>query len=243
MNESSMTPVDNALLACLEGDIDAAMLVRRDVGLESVLPAAYFFRDAPDFNAFERQAVAFASGHVLDMGCGAGSVALALQRQGRRVTAIDISPDAGTVARRRGVENARIADVFSFDDGRFDTLLMLGHGIGMVETIDGLRRFLAHAHTLLAEGGQWLLDSLDVRAGGDSRNRAYQDPHRIAGRYMGEVRMQYSFRGVAGPMCGWLHVDADTLGGYAVEAGWRCAVIDRDARGNYLACLQRSLTG
>jgi hypothetical protein len=45
----------------------------------------------------------------------------------------------------------------------FHTILMMGHGIGMVETIAGLHRFLNHARGLVSEDGQVLLDSGDVR--------------------------------------------------------------------------------
>ncbi|MCL5266811.1 MAG: hypothetical protein M1469_01760 [Bacteroidetes bacterium] len=57
----------------------------------------------------------------------------------------------------------------------------------MTETIDGLDRFLAHAHVLLSDEGQLLLDSLDVRITDDPVNFAYHEANRIAGRYIGEI--------------------------------------------------------
>jgi hypothetical protein len=114
---------------------------------------------------------------------------------------------------------------------------MLGHGIGMTETIVGLGRFLRHARGLLAPGGQLLLDSLDVRATQDPAHLAYHEALRRAGRYVGEIRMQFEFRGVAGPFCGWLQVDGETLAAQARTAGWTCEVVVQDARGDYLARL------
>ena len=40
---------------------------------------------------------------------------------------------------------------------------MMGHGIGMVETIAGLDRFLEQTRGFMSETGHVLLDSLDVR--------------------------------------------------------------------------------
>ena len=47
-------------------------------------------------------------GRLLDVGVGSGRVALHLQESGHEVLGIDISPLAVEVARRRGVEDARV---------------------------------------------------------------------------------------------------------------------------------------
>ena len=70
-----------------------------------------------------------------------------------QVLAIDLSPQALQILGERGVEQRQQADIFAFDGGRFDTLLLMMHGIGMVGDLEGLDRFLTHAHTLLKPGG------------------------------------------------------------------------------------------
>lgn len=47
-------------------------------------------------------------------------------------------------------------------DVRFDTLLMLTNGIGMVGTLDRLTQFLLHAKEITTDGGQIICDSIDV---------------------------------------------------------------------------------
>jgi SAM-dependent methyltransferase len=234
-----MEPFGKALFAYLGGDSGAELVVRRDDGAEVRLPVRLFFRDEPEFTELERTAIEFCKGRVLDIGAATGSQSVALQRRGHSVTAMDISPEAVAIARRRGVTDSVCADIFSFEGGPFDTLLMLGHGIGMVETIEGLKRFLARAASLLGSGGQLLLDSLDVRVTQDARNLAYHEINRNAGRYIGEIRMQFEFRGGKGPFCGWLQVDADTLHEHAEAAGWRCEVVYQGENGDYLARLAR----
>jgi SAM-dependent methyltransferase len=236
---AAMGPFGSALAAYAAGDASAEVTVRRDDGHEARLPASHFFRGEEAFTGLELIALARCAGYVLDIGTAAGSQALALQRRGLRVTAIDICPRAVAIANARGVADARCADVMGFAGGPFDTLLMLGHGIGMVETMAGLGAFLGSAGSLLAPGGQLLLDSMDAAATTDPVHLAYHEANRRAGRYIGEIRMQFQFGGMTGPLCGWLQVDAATLAAEAARLGWACEVVWRGARGDYLAALTR----
>src|SRR5574341_1894855 len=185
MNSKAMDAYGAALLAYFEGDTGAQVLVRRDDGQESPLPISYFFRASSQFTPIERAALERCAGHVLDAGAGTGLHSLLLQQKGLQVTAIDIIPAAVEIMIRRGVKDARCADLFDFEDRGFDTILLMGHGIGLVETIAGLDRFLIHAHKLLSDKGRVLLDSFDVRVTEDPSHLAYQRANRRAGRHIG----------------------------------------------------------
>jgi 2-polyprenyl-3-methyl-5-hydroxy-6-metoxy-1,4-benzoquinol methylase len=199
MNSEAMVPHGLALLAYFQGDESAQLVVRRDDGLTQPLPISHFFRSEAEFSPVERAALSRCRGRVLDVGAGSGLHSLALQSEGVAVTAIDISREAVDVMARRGVQDVRVGDVFEFTGGPFDTVLMLGHGIGMVENLQGLGRFLRRARQLVSEDGRLLLDSLDVRQTKDPGHVAYLEANRSAGRYPGEIRLQFEFDGVTGP--------------------------------------------
>jgi 2-polyprenyl-3-methyl-5-hydroxy-6-metoxy-1,4-benzoquinol methylase len=237
METKSMDPYGQALLDFYNGEASAVITVHRDDGYASPLPAAVFFRKPSEFSEIEQTAVSLCQGDVLDIGAGTGCHSLALQERGAKVQAIDISPQAVEILTKRGVANARLADVFSLSGERFDTLLMMMHGIGMVETLAGLDRFLRHAHTLLKPNGRLLCDALDVRRASDPRHLAYHEANRQAGRYFGEIRMRFEYKGQRGPLFGWLHVDAETLADHAGQAGWECRIVHPQEDGNYLAQL------
>jgi len=234
-----MEPFGMALRAYFEGDTSAELIIRRDDGLESPLPVSFFFRDPSGFTNIDHAALERCMGHVLDVGAGAGVHSLVLHGKGFPLTAIDISPQTVDILKQRGLKDVHCADIFGFREGRFDTLLMMGHGIGMVETIEGLDRFLAHVRGLLSEEGQVLLDSLDVRVTEDPKNLAYHEANRQARRYIGEIRMQFEYQGRKGPYCGWLHIDPATLKEHAVKQGWDCEVLMEEASGDYLARLSK----
>jgi SAM-dependent methyltransferase len=235
MKTADMDPYGQALLDYQNGDTSVQVTVHRDDGYDSPQPIAVFFRTEEQFSPLEREALTLCRGSVLDIGAGTGCHTLALRKRGLRVLAIDISPQAVAVMSARGIADARRTDVFDVRRERFDTQLMLMHGIGMVETLSGLDRFLRHARTLAAPGGRLVFDSLDVRCTEDPRHLAYQEANRKAGRYFGEIRMQFEYNGRSGPPFGWLHVDAQTLADRAGDAGWNCRVAKEQEDGNYLA--------
>ncbi len=235
MNPKAMEPFGMALLAYYEGDTHAELIIHRDDGQDAPLPVSFFFRNPS--SPIDNAAISRCQGHVLDVGAGAGLHSKILQQKGFQVTAIDINPQAVSIIKQQGLRDVHCVDIFDFREGQFDTLLLMGHGIGVVETIAGLHRFLDHAHNLLSEDGRVLLDSLDVRITDDPGNLAYHEANRQAGRYIGEVRMQFEFQGKQGPYCGWLHVDAETLKYHAELAGWDCEVVYQEESGHYLAQL------
>jgi 2-polyprenyl-3-methyl-5-hydroxy-6-metoxy-1,4-benzoquinol methylase len=239
MNPQAMQPYGESLTAYFNGDKDAELIVHRDDGYKSPLPVSWFFRGPSEYTPIDTKALEHSKGTVLDVGAGTGVHSLALSEKGHSVTAIDISPHAVDILRQRGIEQVFCTDVFSFQSGRFDTLLMLGHGIGMVESLEGLERFLAKAGSLITSEGQLLLDSLDVRATQDPVHLQYQKERQRKGHYIGEIGMQFEFRGQTGPFCTWLHVDRDTLNEYARRAGWSCEMLVELHTGDYLARLYR----
>ena len=237
MNTEAMKPFGMALAAYMKGDTSAELTIHRDDGHVSSIPVRFLFRDKSQFTHMDHMAIYRCKGHVLDIGAGTGLHSLVLQRNGLSVTSVDILPHAVKIMKQLGLTDVHCVDIFKFQDGRFDTLLMMGHGIGMVETLTGLDRFLAHAYGLLSENGHMLLDSLDVRIADDPGNLVYHEINREAGRYIGEIRMRFEFQGKKGPYCVWLHVDDETLSDHAQLAGWQCNVIHREKSGDYLAQL------
>ncbi len=239
MDSNPISPFGKALLACYLGDEEATVIIRRDDGVEAPLPMKYFFRSENEFSEIEKKVIAMCKGKILDVGAGSGIHSLALQKSGFEVTSIDVSQEAVEVMKLRGILDVRMADIFSFTVGRYDTLLLLGHGIGMMNDLQGLGKFLMVADTLLNPDGQILLDTLDVRITDDAGNLAYQKANADAGRYFGKIRFRMEFNGETGPYVSWLHVDAETLISSAEKYNWKCEILLNTAFGDYLARLTK----
>lgn len=234
---------------CFAGDRRATVTAHRSDGAVYPMPARIFFRTPRAFPPLERFALRECRGRVLDIGAGAGCHALALQRRGFAVTALDVSHAAVRVMRAQGVTDARVADVFRFGPLRrgsrggrggegapYDTLLLLMNGIAIVGTLAGLRRFLRRVRPWLPADGRILLDSMDLRRD-PGYSRAALARSRRRGRYFGEIRYAFEYRGRRGPAFPTLFVDPRTLLREAARVGWRGQVLYEEEDGSYLARL------
>lgn len=239
MNPEAMLPHGLAILAYFRGDKSAELKMHRDDGELGMLSMSHYFRSPDKFSVVEVTALDLCKGRILDVGAGGGIHTLELLARGMTVKAIDVSPETVEVLKERGIGDAACVDVFNLDDESFDTLLMLGHGIGMVEDLLGLKRFLKHAQQITSDEGQIVLHSLDVRKTDYPLHLAYHAANRKAGRYFGEVRLRLEFEGKTGPTFGWLHVDPDTLRDEAEKTGWNCQIALIDDEGEFLARLTK----
>jgi len=239
MNPKAMKPYGLALVDYYQGDSSATFIVYRDDGHRSEHPIDVFYRESTNMN-IDKIALENCRGRVLDVGAGTGLHSLHLQDQGLTVCAIDISPEACEVMHKRGVKEVHCTDISDFKNEPFDTILILGRSIGMVENMAGLDYFLIDIHRLVNQDGQVILNSADVTCTSNPVHLAYQETNRQAGRYIGEIRIHFEYEGLKGPVCGWLHVDPETLANHASKVGWSCDVLLKDEDGNYLAKLTKT---
>ncbi len=226
-------PLQAALLAYHQGDRLATFCVASTLWEdEDTLASSYYRPLEVTLPRLELRALELCRGPVLDVGAGAGRMSLELQARGVAVTAVDVAPEAVAIMRARGVVDARCEDVFAHRGGPYATLLMVMHGIGLVGSHAGLDRFLGHARTLLAPGGQILCDSADLDAA------VTDDDLAAAGlTEPGQVFFQVAFAGRWGEAYPWLFVGEAALAAAAAAAGVAAPALARAERGRFLARL------
>ncbi|GAA4316348.1 class I SAM-dependent methyltransferase [Mucilaginibacter gynuensis] len=204
--------------------------IHNQYGPKEEMPVSTYFRKEDDLPDLEWHALNECRGKTLDIGAGAGSHSLELQNRGMDITALDISPLAVEVMRKRGLQQAIEADIFTYTGPKYDTLLLLMNGIGLTGSLENLANFLQYAKTLLAPGGQLLFDSSDI---------AYlYEGNPPQDRYYGEIKYQYEYKGKKTDWFNWLYVDEHTLTDVAKKTGWSTDILVDDEYGQYLARLQ-----
>lgn len=210
------------------------------------IPVADLFREYEDMPILEKTALELSHGDILDVGAGSGCHSLALMSMGKTVTAIDISPLSVSVMKKRGVD---AVNVNLYDESfakRFDTVLMLMNGTGIIGTLENLPVFFNRIRQLLKPGGVLLIDSTDLRYLYEEEDGSLMID--LAEDYYGllDYRMEYTgasdpcLEGVKGEVFDWLYMDFDTLAFYAEENGFKAGLVAEGGHYDYLAALTLS---
>ena len=233
-------PLGKALLAYHRGAKTAEFTVHSDLWADEITAVEEYYRpDHMDLPELELRALTLCSGRVLDVGAGAGRHALELQRRGLPVTTLDILPDAVRIMKERGVRDARCGGLAVVENEKFDTILLLMHGIGVVGSLNGLIEFFDVAGEVLNRSGQIVCDSADLAAVMPALLDEPVFSENRGGPYYGEVEFRLSYKDAVGEPYPWLFVDFETLSRHGRDAGFDCRIEARGARAAYLARLRR----
>lgn len=225
-----------ALLDYVNGDYTDDIITYISLDEEDTLSLPYLFRNFEQMPVLEQHALQLCRGKVLDVGCGSGSHSLYLQDNGFDVTGLDSSEGAVETCKIRRLKNVVLANIHDFSGMKFDTILLLMHGIGMAGTVKHLGKFMEHLMSLLNPGGQILLDSSDIIYMFDKdKDGGYWVPGDVA--YYGEVQFIVEYKDVKSTPFPWLYLDYNTLEAIAVEKDLTCELVSSGEHNDYLARL------
>ena len=199
---------------------------------EDEIPLTILFRSYKAMPAIERKALDMARGRVLDVGAGSGCHSFVLQERGMDVTAIDISPLSVETMKERGLKKVLEQNFFTLE-GKYDTILMLMNGLGIVGTLERLPEFFKQLDKILAPGGQVLCDSSDISYVFETEDGIIELPDGM--NYYGEHSFRMQYKDTIGDPFGWLYIDADTLRQRAGRCGYAVEIVAEGGHYDYLA--------
>lgn len=197
---------------------------------DDIVPIEYFFRSYTDMPEIEKTALSLCSGRILDVGAGSGCHTLALQEQGKDVTAIDISPLCVKTMALRGVHKVFLMDFFSVTD-RYDTVLLLMNGLGIAKRIDLLPLLFKQLDAIMNPQGQLLCSSFDICDVNDAdcNNREFYQ----------EVQYQMRYKNVIGEPFDWFSIGVGKLRQITEANGFSMTVVKQGEEYEYLARITR----
>ena len=213
----------------------SVLVVHSSMFEDDEIPVETLFRSFDEMPMLEKLALKAASGRILDVGAGSGCHSLALAHMGKEVVAIDISPLSVEVMKERGVD-ARTINLYDEDfKEKFDTVLMLMNGTGIIGNFDNMPAFFTRMKQLLNPGGSIILDSSDLRYLFEEEDGSLMID--LADDYYGLLDYQMEYDGVLGEPFDWLYVDFNTLAYYAEENGFNIELLAEGEHYDYLARL------
>ena len=204
---------------------------------EDEIPVEDLFREYDDMPLLEQVALDLAEGSVLDVGAGSGCHSIALKQMGKDAVAIDISDLSVNVMKERGLD-ARLVDFYdeSFTE-RFNTVIMLMNGTGIIGSLDNISAFFKRLDDLLTPGGSVLIDSSDLRYLYEEEDGSLMID--LADDYYGQLDYQMQYKDIKGEPFDWLYLDFETLAFYAEENAFCAELVAEGENYDYLARLRR----
>ncbi len=212
-----------ALLSHLDHGDDGWHVIERDDGWVDALAASRYFGDIEAWVPIERDAIGRAGDRVLDVGAGAGRISLFLQERGTDVVALDVSPGAVDVCRRRGVAATFTGTVFDLASAQpepFDTFVYFGNNLGLLGSPEGAAAMLAALGDLARPGARVIGTLIDPYDTADPAHLDYHERNRARGRMPGQIALRIRYRQYATPWKDLLWVSLEELEAITAPLGW-----------------------
>jgi len=216
-------------------------VIERDDGLINGAPADHYLGEPAEWQPHDHRALRLCRGQVLDIGTGAGRTAVELQRRGMAVTGLDTSPGAIEIARRRGLRDTVVTTIDAYAakaPTRYDTFLLLGNNLGLLESAERAPVFLAALARLANPGARIVAQGTDPYGTTDPVHADYHRRNREAGRIGGQLRLRLRYRRLATDWFDYLNCSPAELEKLLVGTGWRLKSIDLEDRPYYLAVME-----
>lgn len=230
-----------ALEEFLEGRPGTEVVERNDGWVEVSRGAAGYFAEFQQWPARQQEASALAEGRVLDVGCGAGRVALHFQDLGYPVVGIDVSPRAVAVCRKRGLKEVHRLPVSRVSSklGVFDTVILFGGNFGLMESPERAKRLLRRFHRLTSPEARILAESRNPYSSATRAHRAYHRRNRRLGRMPGQLRLRVRSGLAKTPWFDWLIVSPSEMRRIVSGTGWRLTQLIPPEGPAYVAVLEK----
>ncbi|MFI5495313.1 class I SAM-dependent methyltransferase [Actinoplanes sp. NPDC051859] len=215
-------------------------IIERDDGLINGAPADHYLAEPEHWQPHDVRALRLCRGAVLDIGCGAGRTAIELQRRGMAVTGLDTSPGAIEIARKLGLRDTVVAavDEYARAETRYDTFLLLGNNLGLLEGPERAPTFLAALAALAQPGARIVAQGTDPYGTTDPVHVAYHQRNRERGRIGGQLRLRLRYRLHATDWFDYLNCSVEELAELLRGTGWTLKSVDTQDRPYYLAVME-----
>lgn len=210
-------------------------VIERDDGFitDSSGPSTYF-QKFDEWTQHLQEAIKFAKGKVIDIGCGAGRHSLYLQSKGFDVLGIDSSPLALDVCKKRGVKKTKLMSITKINSnlGKFDTILMLGNNFGLFASYKRAQWLLKRFATMTSENGIIIVESLDPYKTEEAEHLSYHKTNRQRKRLGGQLRIRVRYKKYKSSWFDYLLVSKEEMSYLVKTTKWEIKkFIDFEERG------------
>jgi len=240
-----MKPEEDAygqLLWALYNGKNSVEILERDDGYISAYSSPNVYVSSyEDWKSYEKKAMEFVKGRVLDVGCGAGRHSLYLQEKGYDVFGIDISPLAIKICKLRGLKKAQVLAIedIRFKPDSFDTILMMCNGFGLFGTPKNAQKLLRTFYNMSNKNALIIAQTNDPYKTDNSAHLDHQKSNRKQGRMSGHERVRLRYEKYATEWFDHLLVSKEEMKKILNGTGWKIKEFLDSEDSHYIAIINK----
>lgn len=231
------------MLAQYNNQTATSEIIERDDGfIDTGSVPGHYFLEYKKWSSAERQAIKFARGRILDIGCGAGRHSLHLQEKGFDVTGIDNSPGAIKVCKLRGLKKTfvrPINEIDKFKPNSFDTILMFGNNFGLFGSAQRAKSLLKKLSRITSPNASIIAGCLDPYKTDNPDHLQYLKLNKKRGRMPGQIRIRVRFGKTIGEWFDYLFVSPEEMKSIIDNNDWKIEKFIVQKTANYFAIIRK----
>lgn len=215
--------------------------IHRDDGYVDEASFDQYFAGYSDWPEYEKKALRYVRGKVLDIGCGAGRHSLWLQERGVEVVGIDVSRLAAEVAKLREVENCMVMSGLNmhFRPESFDTVLLLGNNFGIAGNKQATKHMLRELYEITTKKGRIVTTCRDPAVTSKLEHLEYHKFNKDRGRPIGQLTLRIEYKGECGDWFDLLIGSPQEMNEIGRAAGWEVMKLYKGEEEDYAAVLSK----
>lgn len=241
--DANFDAIGENLKSYLDGSETFEILERDDGHIFSKVGIHIYFEGYDKWTTIQKNAIELVSGRILDVGAGAGRISLHLQSQGFDVTAVDNSPGAIEVCRKRGILKpllVSIEDLTKMSSWEYDTILMLGNNFGLLQNDNLADQILRAMHKITKPHAIVLAESMNILGAPDEIHQKYFSHNKERNRLPGQLRLRVLSETITGNWFDFLLVTLDEMTTILRRNGWRIRQVLGDPSFQYVAVVEKT---
>ncbi len=224
-------------------------IVEREDGYINVDDAEkMYFSEYIDWRNHEKEAISYAHGRCLDIGCGAGRVLLYLQSKGLFCLGIDSSPLAIKVCKMRGVKHSKVmdlTDISKFKEDSFDSIILFGNNFGLLANKLKAKRLLKNMYKITSKNAVIIAEDRDPYITTNPTHFKYHSYNIKRGRMPGQLKIRVRFMQYKTPWYDYLYLSKSEMKSLINGTGWKITKFINEknfkSNGEYIAILRKAI--
>ena len=231
-----MTDAWSEIMRDAAAGIEGQYTIEREDGKVETLEVSDYLKPVEEWLEVECLAIKHAKGRVLDIGCGAGRVALYLQILGYDVVGIDLAPGAVDASRTLGLREAYVmsANDLKFKDDKFNTVVMFGNNFGVAGDEKEIITMLRQLYKFTTPDAIILAGSADPQNTDNPEHLKYHKLNRARNRPPGLVRMRVKYKGYESDWSDLWLTTPEEMKMLAEKGGWQMDKVYKTGKINQL---------